>query len=132
MSPRSTSPSYLIVLVGVLMAASACSQRTRPERSPRADYNTLTAEELSQRQFYSVLEAVQTLRPNWLSLHGPSAADVQVYIDDNHVGGLEVLRTIRIPSVVRIRHIDGVQAPARYGAGHESGVILVTTRAAGR
>jgi hypothetical protein len=132
MNARSTSPSYLLFLVGVLVATSACSQRARPEGPPRSDYNTLTAEELAQRQFYSVLEAVQTLRPNWLSLHGVVASDVQVYVDDNHVGGLDVLRTIRIPSVVRIRHIDGVQAPARYGAGHESGVILVSTRAASR
>jgi hypothetical protein len=57
---------------------------------------------------------------------------VQVYVDDNHLGGLEALRTIRVASVAVIRHLDGIQAGARYGRGHGQGVILVTTRAAGR
>jgi hypothetical protein len=115
--------------VGFVVALAACGRRSNPAIAPAADYNTLTAEEINQRVFYSAYEAVQTLRPNWLSLRGPTGA-VQVYVDDNHIGGIEILRTIRIPSVVLLRHIDGTQAPARYGAGHESGVILVTTRAA--
>jgi len=132
MYARSTSPSYWLALALTLVAASACRQRAHPEGPPQADYNTLTAAELTQREFYSVAEAVKTLRPNWLSLHGPSADPIQVYVDDNHVGGLEVLNSIRVSSVTRIRHIDGIQAPARYGAGHSSGAILVSTRATGR
>lgn len=131
MHTRSTSPSYWFAVVLALVAASACRQRAHSDGPPRTDYNTLTAEELTQREFYSVAEAVKTLRPNWLSLHGPSADQIQVYVDDNHVGGLEVLNSMRISSVTLIRHIDGIQAPARYGAGHSSGVILVSTRPAG-
>jgi len=124
-----TRVRWTVAWLAILAAASACSHRTRGG-GPTLDYNTLTAEELSRRPFYSVYEAVQTLRPNWLSLHAPAGA-VQVYVDDNHVGGLEILRTIRIPSVSVIRHIDGIQAGARYGRGHEDGVILVKTRATG-
>jgi len=53
---------------------------------------------------------------------------VQVYVDDNHVGGVEVLRSLRLSSVGLIQHMDGIQATARYGAGHELGAVLVTTR----
>ena len=121
----------LLIGLACVMAASACSPRTRPEGPPAVDYNTLTTEQLSQRPFYSLLEAVQTLRPIWLSLRG-SPDPVQVYVDDNHAGGLEVLRTIRLSSVAAVRHIDGIQASARYGEGHQGGVILVMTRGAGR
>jgi hypothetical protein len=116
--------------VAILLAGSACSGRSHPGSTPPVDQNTLTTKELSQRPFYSAYEAVETLRPNWLSRLATFGA-VQVYVDDNHMGGVEALRTIRIPSVAVIRHIDGIQAPARYGQGHEGGVILVTTRAAG-
>jgi hypothetical protein len=133
MTVRRPTLSTLLALawVSALVAAPACSPRSRPEAGPVADYNTLAATEISQRQFYTAYDAVQTLRPNWL--HAGGGADpVQVYVDDNHAGGLEVLQTIRISSIARMRHIDGIQAPARYGAGHTGGVILVTTRAAGR
>ena len=127
-----TSPLSLVLAWAIaLVAAPACSSRSRPEGPPASDYNTLTAAELSQRQFYSALDAVQTLRPIWLNVRG-APDPVQVYIDDNHVGSLEVLRTLRIPSIVSLRHIDGIQASARYGEGHQGGVILVTTRGAGR
>jgi hypothetical protein len=116
--------------VAILLLVSACGGRSHPGSTPAVDQNTLTADQLHQRSFYSAYEAVEALRPNWLSHHATFAA-VQVYVDDNHMGGVEVLRTMHIPSVAMIRHIDGIQATARYGTGHEAGVILVTTRAAG-
>lgn len=95
------------------------------------DRNTLTAVELNQRSFYSAYEAVEALRPLWLNSR-PRGGAVQVYIDENRLGGLEALRTVRIASVDLIRYMDGIQATARYGRGHDGGAILVTTRAAGR
>ena len=122
---------FALALVAILVTGSACAGRSQPGSAGAAavDRNTITREELSQRSFYSVYDAVEVLRPNWLSLRGPSGA-VQVYVDDNHLGGVEVLRTIRLPSVEVIRHMDGIQAAARYGLGHDQGAILVTTRAA--
>lgn len=124
---------FALVWVAILMAGegAACGGRSQPGQVPTADANTLTQEEFGQRSFFSAYEAVQTLRPAWLSLRGPGGA-VQVYVDDIHLGGVEVLRTIRLLNVAVMRHMDGTQAPARYGRGHEQGVILVTTRAAGR
>jgi hypothetical protein len=95
------------------------------------DRNTLTSEEFNQRQFNSAFEAIETLRPSWLNRRGPSDV-VQVYVDEIHLGGPGELRTIRLPSVAVFRHLDGIQAAARYGMGHDGGAILVTTRAAGR
>lgn len=117
--------------VGILVAGSACAGRSNPGSAPAVDQSTLTPDEFNQRSFYSAYEAVEALRPSWLNRRGPDGA-IQVYVDDNHLGGLEILRTIRMPSVALIRHMDGIQGGARYGRGNEQGVILITTRAAAR
>jgi hypothetical protein len=119
------------VCVAILMAGLACGGRSSPGATPLVDRNTLTAVELNQRSFYSAYEAVEALRPLWLNSR-PRGGAVQVYIDENRLGGLEALRTVRIASVDLIRYMDGIQATARYGRGHDGGAILVTTRAAGR
>ena len=126
MAPFRVVLASLVILAG----AAACGGRATPGQAPTGDRNTLTPEEIGQRPFYSAYEAIESLRPAWLSGWGPSSGGVQVYVDDIHVGGTEALRTIRIPSISVIKHLDGIQAPARYGRGHEKGAILVTTVAA--
>jgi len=121
------APAWMAILV----TASACAGRAQPGGAPARDRETLTPAELAERPFYTLYEAVETLRPLWLT-GGPPDGIVQVYIDEIHVGGVAALRSIRIPSVSLIRHLDGIQAPARYGRDHQRGAILVTTRAAGR
>jgi hypothetical protein len=124
---------FVLIAAAILMAGSACGGgRTQPgSAQPRTDRELLTAEELNQRSFYSAYEAVEALRPLWLSRRGEDS-DVQVYVDDIRMGGVAALRSVRILSVAFIKHMDGIQATARYGRGHEAGAILVTTRAAGR
>jgi hypothetical protein len=123
---------FALVSAAMLMAGSACGGgRGQPGTAPpRTDREMLTAEELNQRSFYSAYEAVDALRPLWLS-HRGEGSDVQVYVDDNRMGGVAALRSVRILSIALIKHLDGIQATARYGRGHEAGAILVTTRAAG-
>jgi len=52
---------------------------------------------------------------------------VQVYLDDSRLGGVDALRNLSLANVVYIRHIDGVDAAARWGLDHGNGVILVAT-----
>jgi hypothetical protein len=122
---------FALLCVAILVAGSACSNRPQPGGAQPVDRETLRPEEFD-RNFYSAFEAVQALRPLWLTGRVALDATVQVYVDDNRFGGPEALRTIRIASIAVIRHLDGIQATARYGRGHEGGAILVTTRAAGR
>ena len=122
---------FALVSVAILVSASACGGQSQPGSAQPYDREKLTPEEFNQRPFYSAYEAVEALRPIWLTRRGPDGA-VQVYIDDNHMGGVEVLRTVRLPSVTLLRHMDGIQATARYGSNHDQGAILITTRAAGR
>ena len=120
-----------LLWVALVTVGSACAGSARPGTASSVDHNTLKPEEFGQRPFNSAFEAIESLRPNWLYRRG-SESDVQVYVDDTHLGGQGELRTIRLSSVAVIRHLDGIQATARYGLGHDNGAILVTTRAAGR
>jgi hypothetical protein len=125
---------FALVCAAVLATGSACAPPPPSDGAtppPVVDRERLTPEEFENRNFYSAYDAVVALRPIWLNARALEVA-VQVYVDDNHLGGVEVLRTIRIASVGTIRHMDGITAGARYGRGHDSGVILVTTLASGR
>jgi len=113
----------------IVLAASGCGPAV-PNGSPALysppDRNLITPEELSQRRFSTVYAAIETLRPNWLALRGPEG-EVQVYLDEQHLGGVRTLMTIPVPNVQSIRHMDGIAAAARYGRGHDQGAILVFT-----
>lgn len=55
---------------------------------------------------------------------------IQVYLDGNRLGGVEELKSIRAGDVYSIRRINGVDASARFGIGHGSGVLYVSSVAA--
>jgi len=113
---------------GILFATSRCAPPPPGGSSqpPPADRNVITPEEFTQRRFSTVYAAIETLRPNWLALRGPEG-EVQVYLDEQHLGGVRTLMTIPVPNVQSIRHLDGIAAAARYGRGHDQGAILVFT-----
>lgn len=114
-----------------LLVATACGGGSQPGGTTPTDRETLRPEEWGTRNFYSAAEAVSALRPLWLAKRGPEG-EVQVYIDEVHVGALEMLRSVRISSIAYIKHLDGIQASARYGLNHDQGAILITTRGAQR
>jgi hypothetical protein len=55
------------------------------------------------------------------------AGGIQVYLDGTRIGGLDELKTIRPADIYTIRRINGVDAQARFGIGHSSGVLFITT-----
>ncbi|HET9383636.1 MAG TPA: hypothetical protein VFO67_00715 [Gemmatimonadales bacterium] len=121
-----------VLAIAVLVAASACGGGgAQPGGTTPVDRESLRPEEWGTRNFYSAYDAIAALRPAWLNLRGPEG-QVQVYVDDNHLGGVEVLRTIRPSSIAVMKHLDGIQASARYGLNHDQGAILVSTRATRR
>jgi hypothetical protein len=116
----------------ILVLTSACAARTPSPSIPLEDRNVLTQEQLIEHGFANALEAVQALRPNWLQTRGANTlianqVRVLVYLDDTRLGGTETLGSIATPSIVTIRHIDGIAASARWGLDHGQGVILVST-----
>lgn len=114
--------------------APAAAPAAAPEVTPRRDTNLITKDELRDIRFVSVFDAVRLLKGQWLiernlddlSSSGPT---MQVYLDDVRVGGVDALRDIQAKDAAYVRYIDGTRAMARWGRGHERGVILVATRA---
>ena len=126
----------LLLLALLLPAGCASSAGGTGEASPaaartRSSGSTITNEELLDSHLPDAYAVVQRLRPNWLRRRGqdvPRAAqDVMVYLDATPRGYAPVLRNIRAASVYEIRYLDPLSAKARYGPGHDHGVIVVVT-----
>jgi len=116
----------------ILVATSRCAAHSPHDRAPPADRNLLTQEDLREYRFATVFDAIEALRSHWLRERGPDSfstpVHVQVYLDDFRLGGVEALRTLPLANVLYIRHVNGVDAAARWGLDHGQGVILVSTR----
>lgn len=127
---RSALPRLILVLL--LALCSACASASSRASAPGIDRNLLTHEQLRDHQFRNALEAIEALRTNWLLMRGTDSfnapTQVQVYVDDVRVGGIEMLRWITTPEIDYIRYYDGIAAAARWGLGHGQGVIFVATR----
>jgi len=55
-----------------------------------------------------------------------------LYIDDVKQESVDELQNIRVAEIAEIRYMSGNDASGRYGAGHESGAILLKTNRLGR
>lgn len=120
----------------VFLLLSACAARTPASMRVPPDRSLITQQEILEHKFETVFDAIQALRPAWLQTRGTNSlqaasTQVQVYLDNNHLGGVETLSTINLGSVVYIRHYDGVEATARWGLDHGQGAIYVSTHPAG-
>src|SRR2546430_1088385 len=125
---------HLLRWAAILAATSGCAAHSPRDRAPApaADRNLLTQEDLREYRFATVFDAIEALRSHWLRERGPDSfstpGHVQVYLDDSRLGGVEALRTLPLTNVLYIRHVNGVDAAARWGLDHGQGVILVSTR----
>jgi hypothetical protein len=113
----------------LLLCGACASSRARPNR--HVDMTVLTQDDLDDHRYETVLDAVQTLRSNWLNERGPdsftSPSHIWVYIDNTRVGGVQSLAQISTRYVTSVRKVNGVDATARWGIGHSAGVIAVMT-----
>jgi hypothetical protein len=114
----------------LLLLCGACVS-SRANARHRVDMSVLTQNDLEDHQYENVLEAVQTLRSNWLNERGPDSfaapSHIWVYIDNTKVGGVQSLAQISTRYVSSIRKVNGIDATARWGIGHSAGVIAVMT-----
>lgn len=158
-------PINKLSLGTLAIAAMACSSGGRPAGQPAPVANgviltpadapvnrnrdLITQEELQGSNIVglSVLEAVKTLRPQFLTERGKNTAPaklnndpngpplndgesgkVHVSIDGNKIALLDELSTIRASTVKEVRFLNIAQAHQKFGgAAREGPVILVTT-----
>ena len=144
--------SIIVSLSIVLVTASACasggaanpSTGGTPQRVNR-DRNLITHEELSDPglRAQSVLDAIRSLRPQFLSQRGvqsfkcsstgdcqtdADAGNVHASIDNGRILPLQELAGIHVNSVLEIQFFPTAAAMQKFGtAAQEGPVILVRT-----
>lgn len=123
------------VLAAFVFSVSSCASAHAFAGEPtRASRNVLKETELASLERLNALQALKRLRPQWLSTRGqsvllaPSREAVRVYLDGMLLGNTPSLGRIPVRTVGEIRHLSAAQATLRFGGGHASGAILVTTR----
>ena len=146
--PTSTETRVSMRLLGTCLALVACAACASGNKSARAesgttrpDRNVITQQELADPAVSgrNVLEAVRSLRPQFLSVRGThtlqttSAADpetgkVHASLDGTKIVSVDELAGINANTVVEIRFLNPAQAMQRFGgAAREGPVILVKT-----
>ena len=117
--------------------SGAQPETAAPATRTRGSSNLITEAEISSAAYQNALEIVQNLRPQMLiprgagsDASGLSAASIPIiiYMDDVRLGEPSSLTNIPATRVKEIRFLNARDATTRFGTGHSSGVILVTTK----
>lgn len=101
-------------------------------RRPRQDQQLITRDVIAGTQYTNMYDVIQALRGFWLTVRtttgGNGTAPVlQVYLDNQRIGGVDELRRI-VPSTVQsARYFDPIAASARWGMDHGAGAIYIVT-----
>ena len=126
--------TVLVVACGGSGGSASPSSAPRPVRGAS---DVIAESEIGASSYQTALEVVQNLRPNMLiprgvtsDRSGMTAASIPIiiYMDDIRLGEPSSLGNIPASRVKEIRFINSRDATTRYGTGHSSGVILVTTK----
>lgn len=133
-----------VFLVATALTLGACgggagtgSSATTDTRRVRGPADVIPEAEIAAGSYQTALEAVQNLRPAMLIPRGVGAdaagvsatsIAIVVYMDDVRLGEVQSMVNIPASRVKEIRFLNARDATTRYGTGHSSGVILVTTK----
>jgi hypothetical protein len=134
MSRRSICGWQIVRMLAFALVVTACASRGKSSaRQQNARADLLTSEELRAGQWRNAYDAVSSLRARWLQPRGPDTiigkpGEVQVHLDDVHVGGVDTLREIPVIEIAYIQFFDPATASARWGLDHSHGAIYVSTR----
>ena len=120
------------VILGLAAATGCASSKTAAQAgaSHRSTGDVLGGEELSGTGATNVYDAVQRLRPQWLTSarirRGGSGDELVVYLDSNRYGTLTSLRSLSLGGVQEVRYYGASEATNRFGTGHTGGAIVVS------
>ena len=123
----------LLALMLTFLLVGCASSRTGQNRESR-DPNRITFEELRTAPRTNAFDLVQTLRPRWLQVRGPTSFEasrespVMIYVDGVRVGGPAQLRGIPVPGIEFLQYLNPTEASSRFGLDHTNGAILIVTR----
>ena len=120
--------AFGLVVVGCGGGGSGtAAQPTTEARAPRGSANLITEADIRATSYQNALEIVENLRPAMMRPR-PGGGPVMLYLDDVKMMDLNGLTTVPAGRMKEIRYISAQDATTRWGTGHASGVILVTTK----
>ena len=120
-----------VALTWLLMACASATTQTGTSREAR---NVLTQAQLAATNRDNLYEAIDKLKPEWLSSRGPTSVTnatptvASVYMNGAMLGRTEHLRDMRVLDVTEVRYWEPGPASARFGMGHPRGVIEISRR----
>jgi hypothetical protein len=120
----------LFLIAGVI---SACAT-TGGSEAGRGQRNVITEADLAQLPEVTAYDAVQRLRPRWLStarvvgLSGDAHQTPKVIVDGMPQGDINALHQYLTQDVREIRFMSASDATTRYGIGYPVGAIVVQTK----
>jgi hypothetical protein len=130
---------HRIALSALVLLASACASAPEgndPATPPRSPRGALTYDQLAGTQQSTLYDAIQRLQPSWL--RQPSRgwdANVGVFLNGAHVGGLEFLRQFPATQAQEVRYLTSNAVEAELTAHQARGLgaaIMISGRRAER
>ena len=131
---RATSVHVAMTWLFPIALTAGCAGTTTQTGTIRESRNLLTQAQLAATNTSNLYEAIEKLRPDWLTSRGPTSvtnaapAVPSVYMNGTMLGKVEYLREVRVLEVTEVRYWDAGPASARFGMGHPRGVIELTRR----
>ena len=116
--------------VGLLLLGGCSASSQGGAEAPETATDVLTQEQLAATNQPTAYDAIRQLRPMWVTTRRRSTGSVDpvwVYVDGARRGDVEELRMMDPRAIFEARHLGATDAMTRFGTGHSSGAILVTT-----
>jgi len=125
-----------LTLLALALTVSACksgggtdtpgSVSTRPATR---DPDRITGDQIQEglaNGLGNAYDLVARLHPNWLRSQGRQS--VQVWMDNQRMGGVSSLRNMSLSGLASIRYLRPSEAQARYGLDNQGGAIVLSIR----
>ena len=125
--------SPMLALAAALCSTVACATSQSDSDTPRPYANVISRAELRDAGVRNVYEAVERLRPRWLTVRsGPRSfsmdTEVVAFQESVLLGSVDALRRIGISGIYQIRYLDGPTAQATLPGindRHVQGAIVI-------
>lgn len=120
--------------LAIVVVASVTACAAMSSSSSGAARNVISGDELAATNSQNAYEALQMVRPEWLTGRGPvsltdaTEARPNVYMYGSRVGDLDYLRDVYVQDVAELRYWPTGEASARFGMGNPRGVIEIVPR----
>jgi hypothetical protein len=126
-------PVHAVLALGLPAAILACASTPSEGGAARPYSNVITRAELQEVGVRNAYEAIQRLRPRWLTVRGGNRSfqldtEVVVFQDQMYLGSTDALERMGIDGIYEIRYIDGPTAQATLpgiGDRHVQGAIVI-------